>query len=81
MLVKVITTKFQLFLPKLIMYLAARVDRMKEAKSESEQIIAAYKKELEASYQASIANVIFSRQYQLLLNYCCHVEFWLFWRR
>jgi hypothetical protein len=34
-----------------------RVTKMKEAKSEAEQIIAAYKKELEANYQANVATM------------------------
>lgn len=33
----------------------ARVDRMKEAKSEAEQIIAAYRAEMEANYQSQSA--------------------------
>lgn len=37
--------------------LSARVDRMKEAKSEAEQIIAAYKAEMEANYQRNLATV------------------------
>lgn len=32
----------------------ARVDRMKEAKSEAEQIVAAYRAEMEAAYQAKL---------------------------
>jgi hypothetical protein len=39
------------------MYIA-RVDRMKEAKIEAEQIIAAYRAEMEAVYQRSLAVVI-----------------------
>lgn len=35
----------------------ARVDRMKEAKSEAEQIISAYRAEMEAKYQTSLAAV------------------------
>jgi vacuolar-type H+-ATPase subunit H len=35
----------------------ARVDRMKEAKSEAEQIISAYRAEMEATYQKSLAAV------------------------
>jgi vacuolar-type H+-ATPase subunit H len=36
----------------------ARVDRMKEAKTEAEQIIAAYRAEMEAAYQAKLSSVI-----------------------
>lgn len=36
---------------------AARVDRMKEAKIEADQIIAAYRAEMEAVYQKSLATV------------------------
>lgn len=36
---------------------SARVDRMKEAKSEAEQIISAYRAEMEAQYQKSLATV------------------------
>lgn len=36
----------------------ARVDRMKEAKTEAEQIIAAYRAEMEANYQAKLAKVL-----------------------
>jgi F0F1-type ATP synthase membrane subunit b/b' len=37
--------------------LAARVDRMKEAKVEADQIIAAYRAEMEAVYQRSLLQV------------------------
>jgi len=36
----------------------ARVDRMKEAKSEAEHIIAAYRAEMETTYQRSLAEVL-----------------------
>eukprot|EP01038_Epipyxis_sp_PR26KG_P010387 gene10387-13953_t len=35
----------------------ARVDRMKDAKTEAEVIVAAYKKEMEADYQAKLSKV------------------------
>jgi hypothetical protein len=35
----------------------ARVDRMKEAKTEAEQIIAAYRAEMEAAYKSKAASV------------------------
>lgn len=44
----------------------ARVDRMKEAKSEAEQIISAYRAEMEAMYQESLATVSFMRIMQML---------------
>ena len=37
--------------------LAARGDKMKEAKTEADKIIAAYRSEMEADYQASLAKV------------------------
>lgn len=40
------------------MIASARVDKMKEAKTEAEQIIAAYRAEMEANYQAKLAKVI-----------------------
>ena len=40
-----------------ILNVAARVERMKEAKVEAEQIIAAYRAEMEAVYQKSLAAV------------------------
>jgi vacuolar-type H+-ATPase subunit H len=40
-----------------IYYCTARVDRMKEAKVEADQIIAAYRAEMEAVYQKSLATV------------------------
>jgi hypothetical protein len=36
----------------------ARVDRMREAKTEAESIIAAYRAEMEANYQKNLAQVI-----------------------
>lgn len=44
---------------QLIVFLSARVDKMKEAKTEAEQIIAAYRAEMEANYQAKLAKVLF----------------------
>ena len=38
----------------IILLLSARVDRMKEAKSEAEKIISTYKAEKESSYQAAL---------------------------
>lgn len=48
----------------------ARVDRMKEAKSESEEKILEYKRELEANYQKAVANVINSNA--ILSDYFPH---------
>lgn len=42
----------------------ARVDRLKEAKSEAESIIAAYRAELEAKYQTALSKVC-----QLLIHH------------
>ena len=39
--------------------IVARVDRMKEAKTEAEQIIAAYRAEMEAAYKSKADSVIF----------------------
>ena len=43
-----------------VFVVVARVDRMKEAKTEAEQIIAAYRAEMEAAYQSKAASVITS---------------------
>lgn len=47
----------------------ARVDRMKEAKSEAEQIISAYRAEMEAMYQKSLATVSGLIVYYIFLWY------------
>ena len=48
---------FFLFSPPCSCVPQARVDRMKEAKTEAEQIISAYRAEMEASYKSKLASV------------------------
>ena len=51
--------------------IVARVDRMKEAKTEAEQIIAAYRAEMEAAYKSKADSVIFYPFYVVL----CPISF------
>jgi len=55
-----------------IMSITARGDKMKEAKTEADKIIAAYRSEMEADYQASLAKVSMSNPVHLQeLYYRC----------
>lgn len=49
------------------MRILARTDRLKEAKSEAEQIIAAYRSELEANYKIALDKARYN------LSYYCFV--------
>jgi hypothetical protein len=53
-------------------HVTARVDRMKEAKTEAEQIISAYRAEMEAAYRSKLATVSTPR---FLVPLTCFVTF------
>jgi hypothetical protein len=57
--------------------ITARGDKMKEAKTEADKIIAAYRSEMEADYQASLAKVNKSNPLHLqeLYNRCIDRSF------
>jgi len=76
-------------------HVTARVDRMKEAKTEAEQIISAYRAEMEAAYRSKLATVrtprffvpqrcvvtFLSRRHLFHLTATANGREWLCWQR
>jgi len=76
-------------------HVTARVDRMKEAKTEAEQIISAYRAEMEAGYRSKLATVrtprffvpqrcvvtFLSRRHLFHLTATANGREWLCWQR